>query len=242
VVANAAAPASGPSGADAGKQAQEDLLWESAQRSNLAGDYKAYLDAYPNGVFAPMARNRIASLTAAPDASAGRAPQTPKTAPSAADLKGEVGTIATEKSLNLTLTDRKEVQQRLAALDLAADPATGVFGDKTRAAIAEWQKRHEVTPTSWLGPIQLAALKAESEDAYRRYLAAHPAAPARAAAPTRRATQPADEQAQRRRQPASQQAQPQQPAQPQQDGAASAATGAFLGGVATGIMIHGLRY
>ena len=44
------------------RQSQENLLWELAQHSNLPGDYHAYLDAYPNGFFAPMAKNRIASL------------------------------------------------------------------------------------------------------------------------------------------------------------------------------------
>ncbi|HXW18981.1 MAG TPA: caspase family protein [Roseiarcus sp.] len=244
VVANAAAEAPAAGAADSGKQAQEDLMWESAQRSNLAGDYQAYLDAYPNGVFAAMARNRIASLTAAPDTSVGRTPQAPNGAPSSADLKGEVGTMTTEQSLNLTLADRKEVQQRLAALNFAPDPATGVFGDKTRAAIAQWQKRHEVTATSWLGPIQLAVLKTESEDAYRRFLAARPAAPARAATQARKTPQPADQQAQRHRQPPPQQQAQPQPAQPQQsdNGASSAATGAFLGGVATGLMMQRLHY
>jgi uncharacterized caspase-like protein len=245
-VASASVQATAASAVASGTQAQEDLMWESAQRSNLAGDYRAYLDAYPNGVFAAMARNRIASLTAAPDQSAGRTSQAPNAAPSSADLKGEVGTMATEQALNLALADRKEVQQRLLALNFTPDPTTGVFGDKTRAAIAEWQKRHDVTPTSWLGPIQLAALKAESEEAYRRYLAARPPAPARATAQTRRTPQPTDQQAQRHRQPpAQQQAQPQpQPPQPQQSdgGAASGATGAFLGGVATGLMMQRLHY
>ena len=47
------------------KQAQENLLWESAQHSNLGADYQAYLDAFPGGVFAQMAKNRIASVEAA---------------------------------------------------------------------------------------------------------------------------------------------------------------------------------
>ena len=44
------------------RQTREDLLWESAQHSNLRADYQAYLDAFPNGFFAQMAKNRIASL------------------------------------------------------------------------------------------------------------------------------------------------------------------------------------
>jgi uncharacterized caspase-like protein len=50
----------------------EKLLWESAQRSNLAADYRAYLDRFPNGFFAAMARNRIAAI-AISKASAGAA-------------------------------------------------------------------------------------------------------------------------------------------------------------------------
>ena len=46
------------------RQSREDLLWESAQRSNLRADYEAYLDVFPNGFFAQMAKNRIASLAA----------------------------------------------------------------------------------------------------------------------------------------------------------------------------------
>ena len=44
------------------RQSREELFWESAQRSNLLADYEAYLDAFPNGFFAQMAKNRIAIL------------------------------------------------------------------------------------------------------------------------------------------------------------------------------------
>ena len=36
---------------------RESLLWESARHSNLSVDYQIYLDAFPNGLFAPMAKN-----------------------------------------------------------------------------------------------------------------------------------------------------------------------------------------
>src|SRR5271166_2996556 len=60
----AKAPAAAPEPAVFGRDSRthEDLLWESAQHSNLSADYQAYLDAFPNGVFAQMAKNRIASL------------------------------------------------------------------------------------------------------------------------------------------------------------------------------------
>ncbi len=68
-----APPPEAPTAA-AERQATENLLWESAQHSNLAADYQAYLDAFPSGVFAPMARNRIAVLTAPPPVSPPSAP------------------------------------------------------------------------------------------------------------------------------------------------------------------------
>jgi hypothetical protein len=40
------------------------MFWESAQKSNTVADYKAYLEAFPNGVYAPLAKNRIAAAPA----------------------------------------------------------------------------------------------------------------------------------------------------------------------------------
>ena len=44
------------------KTQEENLLWQSAEHSNLRDDYQAYLEVFPNGVFARMAKNRIAAL------------------------------------------------------------------------------------------------------------------------------------------------------------------------------------
>ena len=43
----------------------ELTFWESIQDSNHASDYEAYLKAYPNGRFAPLAKARIERLRAA---------------------------------------------------------------------------------------------------------------------------------------------------------------------------------
>ncbi len=241
---DASAPTAAKPAAD--KLTQENLLWESAQHSNLPGDYQAYLNAYPDGVYAPMARNRIASLNPAPDSSAGRvAPLVPQAsaAVSATDLKAEIGTIETEKALNLSAADRRELQQRLTAIAFDAGPATGAFGDKTRSAIANWQRKHQVTPTSWLGPLQLVALKSESESAYRGFLAALPPATATPAAPRRRArTVPVVRKAQmqkpRERAPGSGRG----PGGPGENSAASAAAGAFFGGVASGLIMRSFNH
>jgi hypothetical protein len=101
-----AAIAALPATAPAERQTQEDLLWESAQHSNLRADHQAYLDAFPNGFFRQMAKNRIASL------------ESPATAPLESDWKSEIGTADAEKALDLTPADQREIQQRLTALDL----------------------------------------------------------------------------------------------------------------------------
>jgi hypothetical protein len=157
---------------------REDLLWQSAQQSNLAADYQAYLQAYPSGVYAPLAKNRIASLSSAPAAAPGMAPPGPDAPPavSPAALSAEVGTMETERALNLGPPQIMEVQQRLALLGFDVDPATGAFTDQARRAIGEWQKRHSVASTSWLGPLELSALRAESEAAYRTAFAPPPPA------------------------------------------------------------------
>jgi uncharacterized caspase-like protein len=196
-----------------GRETREDLLWESAQHSNLTADYKAYLDTFPKGFFAQMAKNRIVSLenTPAPSAAAAKVPGTvaappvarapemvataEPVAPSELDWKAEIGTTEAEKALGLTPAVEKEIQLRLTALDHKA-PANGVFDASTRGAIAEWQQSRGVTPTSFLGPLQLAELRAESEDAYQKLLAAESApkpTPAQAAPkPTvRQAAKPA---------------------------------------------------
>jgi Caspase domain/Putative peptidoglycan binding domain len=190
-------PSAGPSETLADPQrAQENLLWESAQHSNLAADYQAYLDAFPTGVFARMAKNRIASMESAKTSTPPAAPQTLATTepvgPSKTELKDNVGTVDTERTLNLSAAGAKEVQQRLTVLDLYKGPATGALDQATRSALAEWQKKRGFTPTSFLDSAELAALKADSEAEYQRLLAAEPTTqPAAQEAPRRALARPA---------------------------------------------------
>ncbi len=163
------------------RHAEENLLWESAQHSNLAADYEAYLTVFPRGVFAQMAKNRIASMEGertsapasrpSPQTLAMTEPNGPKNDP----LKDNIGTLDTERTLNLGAAGEKEVQQRLRALDLYEGPETGTLDQSTRSALAEWQKKRGFAPTSFLDSEQLASLKADSQTEYQKFLAAQPA-------------------------------------------------------------------
>lgn len=178
--ASAAAPVAAPASAP-DRQTRENLMWESAQHSNLSGDYQAYLEAYPAGAFAQMARNRIAALEAPSAAPAGRTSAEPP--PSSPTLRTEVADEAAEQSLNLDLAARKEIQLRLGLLGMGVGAADGLFAEKTRASIRDWQKRHQLEPSGWLGPLQYAALKSESETQYQRFLTTQASIPPATAPP-----------------------------------------------------------
>jgi len=154
--------------------AQETRLWDSAERGNTIEEYKAYLEAYPTGAYARMARTRVARL-GAPSAARPVAGEAVESASEA--LKAEIGTEQAERSLTLTLERRKDLQQRLLALDYPVGKISGGFDAKSRKAIMDWQKRHELQPTGRLGPLQYAALLAESDLPLRRYLAANASEP-----------------------------------------------------------------
>jgi hypothetical protein len=52
---------------------EETSLWASVKDSKDSEDYKAYLDKYPDGVYAPIAKRRITSLERVPATSSGAA-------------------------------------------------------------------------------------------------------------------------------------------------------------------------
>ena len=73
--------------------------------------------------------------------------------------------------------DQKEIQERLQVLRYYNGAIDGSFNEQTRLAIAEWQKKREVASTGMLGPVEVAALRAESEEMYQRYLNSQPEKP-----------------------------------------------------------------
>ena len=116
----------------------------------------------------------IAALENSGVARTEQAPESGKE-PEKKDWRAEIGTAETEKALNLTPAEEKEIQLRLIALDLYKGPVTSSLDPPTRRAIAEWQKSEGAALSSYLGPMQLAELRQESEDAYQNLVAAQSA-------------------------------------------------------------------
>ena len=96
--ATASAPASGPS-ADITLQIEREF-WISVRDSNRADDIQAYLEKYPNGNFASLARNRLASLVrpgGAPSVAA--TPRDPNPEPTAAPARSAPQAVASEAKI-----------------------------------------------------------------------------------------------------------------------------------------------
>ncbi|BDG72066.1 caspase family protein [Roseomonas fluvialis] len=62
----------------------EILFWESVRAGNTAADYRAYLERFPAGTFAPLARARLSAMEAPPAAVAAAAPVPAPAAPAVA--------------------------------------------------------------------------------------------------------------------------------------------------------------
>ncbi|MEZ5931546.1 MAG: caspase family protein [Alphaproteobacteria bacterium] len=109
----------------------ETVFWETIKGSSRLADFEAYLERFGDkGVFAPLARSRVA------------------------DLQNE--TLATEE--NALTMDRRQIQQALKALGYDMGAVDGIFGSRTRSALREWQQDNRYDATAYLSREQMIAL------------------------------------------------------------------------------------
>ena len=142
----------------------ELLFWESVKNSQYPEELQAYLDSYPDGAFAPLARSRLKRLSgpeetpAAPAAASG---DLPADASPAADSSRTAESL--EAALGLDRQERRRIQQRLAALGFDPGPADGLFGRGTRGAIGRWQSSQGDEPTGYMDAEAAKTLLAVTE-------------------------------------------------------------------------------
>jgi uncharacterized caspase-like protein len=164
----AAATAAAATGPSADITAQFELqFWKSVQDSTQAADIQAYLDKYPNGVFAALARNRI-------DALLGRL-VTPPPPDKAAAEKAAADKATAEKAAAEKATAEKAAAEKAAAEKAAAARAAA---DKAAAEKAAAQVVADRKPE----PEKTAARTAAGGNAARSSV---PAAPPTETAPTK---------------------------------------------------------
>lgn len=88
------------------------------------------------------------------------------TAPTITAASGEPVTAAAEKEMELTRTERREIQRRLVLLDYHTRGVDGVFGAGSRAAITQWQQDNDQPASGYLDFNQLVLLREMTQEKY----------------------------------------------------------------------------
>jgi peptidoglycan hydrolase-like protein with peptidoglycan-binding domain len=132
--------------------AAEVAFWNSVRDTRNPAEIKAYLDKFPNGTFAALARIRLQELERrpAPAPSPQAAPASPPPAPPVASPGTPVNDPASIR----------EVQTKLYNLNYKISRITGDIDKDTVQAIRDWQRNVGVTPTGTITTDQLARLRA----------------------------------------------------------------------------------
>lgn len=121
--------------------AAEIAFWNSVKDAKSAAELKAYLDKYPTGTFADLAKVRMQAL-----GSAAAKPATPAAAPVAAGP--------------LTAASIRDAQSKLYALNYdVAVPPSGEFDARTKDAVNRWQANAKRPETGDLAAADLDALR-----------------------------------------------------------------------------------
>ncbi|RWK25749.1 MAG: hypothetical protein EOR43_01525 [Mesorhizobium sp.] len=191
----AAAPAPAPVASEPPSWEVEQRLWDEASKKNAIPFYEAYLEQFPNGRFAtvaklnidqlkdPNAQNKqVAALDAnGADANAGSAVRTSVGITNA--MKQTPGTEQTEEAIGLDRNGRIDLQLRIEALGNELGQADGNIGPRTRQAIGVWQGKNGLPQTTFLTGEQLEFLVIQTDPMMDAVRAKNAADQARAAAP-----------------------------------------------------------
>lgn len=176
-----AAPASG-----AAQLEIEKIVFQTAAETGDAADYRAYLDVYPNGAFAILARNALARLdreaepiltagSAAPiPAATTRMVSGPLSLQASAAARALSSSDVTEAGLDLSRAQRREIQIRLNMSGNNVGAADGVIGNGTRGGIRTWQAQNGFAATGYLNAVQHQLLVANTQTAFLSYMAQNP--------------------------------------------------------------------
>lgn len=181
----------------------EQRLWDEASKHNSGPFYQAYLDQFPNGRFATVARLNIDELNgptaqnrqvAALDTNqastgSGSAVQTSISVPD--EMKQAPGTALTESAIGLDRQGRIDLQLRLEALGNEIGRIDGTLGSQTREAIGIWQSDNGLPQTTYLTREQLAFLVIQSDPQMEAVRAGYAADQASAAQPKKQVVQKA---------------------------------------------------
>lgn len=196
-----AAPAPVPVASDPPSWEVEQRLWDEASKKNAIPYYEAYLEQFPNGRFATVAKLNIDQLkdpkagnkqvaaldTGTANANSGSAVRT--TVGITDEMKQTPGTATTEGAIGLDRAGRIDLQLRIEALGNELGQVDGNIGPKTRQAIGAWQGKNGLPQTTYLTREQLAFLVIQTDPLVDAIRAKQAAEQARTAPPKKQAAQ-----------------------------------------------------
>ena len=181
----------------------EQRLWDEASKRNSVPFYEAYLEQFPNGRFATVAKLNIDQLqepktedkqvaaldTDQANAKSGSAVRT--SVGISDEMKQVLGSELTESAIGLDREARIDLQLRIEALGNELGSVDGNIGPKTRQAIGDWQEKNGLPPTTFLTREQLAFLVIQTDPMMEAVRARHAADQARATQPKKQVVQKA---------------------------------------------------
>lgn len=115
---------------------REAAFWDVTKSMGDVAAYEAYLERYPNGRYAILARAAIRELEA----------------------RAVSGAEAVEAALGLDRETRRDIQRDLSLLGFDPRGIDGIFGPGSRAAITAWQRANGHRDTGYLTADQVRAL------------------------------------------------------------------------------------
>jgi len=128
-------------------QQEERLAWDYAVTQGNLDSYEAYLNTYPDGLFAEEARARVESL---------RNPETPQDLIDAAEQE--------ERSIRLNGITRSLIEGALQNMGLKPGRVDGNFTPDTRRALRQFQRANSMTVTGYVTKQTLVRLLARAVD------------------------------------------------------------------------------
>ncbi|PBC07827.1 caspase family protein [Mesorhizobium sp. WSM3859] len=152
----------------------EQRLWDEASKKNAIPYYEAYLDQFPNGRFAtvaklnidqlkdPAASKQVAAL-GADDASANPGSAVRTSVGITDEMRKTQGSELTESAIGLDRNGRIDLQLRIEALGNELGQVDGNIGPRTRQAIGVWQGKNGLPPTTYLTREQLTLLVIQTD-------------------------------------------------------------------------------
>jgi len=114
--------------------------WEETGAGGTTAGYRAYLDRYPEGIYADRARDALAAVQEANDDEA----------------------RARERALNINPVLRRLIENRLQQMGFNPGQVDGRFDSNTRRAISRYQAQGNLTATGFLDQPTLARLLSDT--------------------------------------------------------------------------------